>query len=82
MPKVHAYGKVRASDGLVFTPWVTGTEPALVAFTSHRLQLCHTTPLFRDTTVLPALPWMISQDNDNVLYLIIQLFLLRDCGIL
>ena len=31
-------------------------------------------------TVPPALPWMIAQDNEDVLYCFIQLFLLRDYG--
>ena len=80
MPGVHSYGKGRAGDGLVSAVWVTGTEPALVAVVGHRLQLRHATPFFRDTTVPPALPWVMAQDDDYVLCLIILLFLLRDSG--
>ena len=56
MPGVHSYGKGRAGDGLVSAIWVTGTELAHSAIAGHRLQLCHATPFFRDTTVPPALP--------------------------
>ena len=80
MPGVHLYGKGRAGVGLVSAVWVTGTEPAHSAITSHSLQLRHVMPLyiFRDTTVPPVLPWVTAQDDGNVLYLIILLFLLGD----
>ena len=80
MPGVR--GKGRAGVGLVSAIWVTGTEPAHLAVASHNLQLRHMTPLyiFRDMTVLPALPWVMAQDNRNVLYLLILLFLWRDYG--
>ena len=44
MPGVHLYGKGRAGDGLISATWVMGTELALVAVASHRLQLRHATP--------------------------------------
>ena len=79
---MHLYGKGRAGVGLVSAVWVTGTELAHSAIASHSLQLRHATPLhiFRDMTVLPALPWVMAQDDEYVLYLIILLFLLRDSG--
>ena len=82
MPGVHLYGKGRAGDRLIFAVWVTGTELAHSALASHRLQLCHATPFFRDTTVplAPALPWVIAQDDESVLCSFILLFLLRDSG--
>ena len=43
--RVHLYEKGRAGVGLVTAGWVMGTEPALLAVTGHRLQLCHATPL-------------------------------------
>ena len=64
MPGVHLYGKGRAGDGLVSAIWVTGTKLAHSAIAGHRLQLRHATPFFRDTTVLPALPWMMAQDDE------------------
>ena len=54
MPGVHLYGKGRAGVGIVSAVWVTGTEPAHSAIVSHSLQLCHATPFFRDTMVLPV----------------------------
>ena len=82
MPVVHSYGKGRAGVGLVSAFWVMGTEPAHSAIASHSLQLRHATPLyiFRDMTVPPELPWVMAQDDGNVLYLLILLFLLRDSG--
>ena len=64
MPGVHSYGKGRAGVGLVFAVWVTGTELAHSAVASHRLQLRHATPFFRDTTVPLALPWVMAQDDE------------------
>ena len=61
---VHLYGKGRASVGLVSTVWVTGTEPAHSGVASHSLQLHHATSFLRDTTVPPALPWVIAQDDE------------------
>ena len=43
--RVHLYGKGRASVGLIFAVWGTGTEPAHSAIMSHSLQLRHATPL-------------------------------------
>ena len=82
MPGVHSYGKGRAGVGLVSTIWVTGTELAHSAVASHSLQLRHATPfyMFRDTMVPPALPWVMAEDDGNILYLFILLFLLRDFG--
>ena len=82
MPGVHSYGKGRAGVGLVSTAWVTGTELAHSAVASHSLQLCHAMPfyMFRDMTVPLALPWVMAQDDRNILYLIILLFLLGDSG--
>ena len=62
MPGVHLCGKGRAGVGLVPAVWVTETELAHSAVTSHSLQLRHATPfyMFRDTTVLPALPWVMA----------------------
>ena len=64
MPGVHSYGKGRAGAGLVSAVWVRGTEPAHSAVASHRLQLRHATSFFRDTTVPPALPWVMAQDDE------------------
>ena len=64
MPGVHSYGKGRAGDGLVSIVQVTGNELAHSAVTGHRLQLRHATPFFRDTTVPPALPWVMAQDDE------------------
>ena len=60
MPGVHLYGKGRVGVGLISAIWVMGTEPAHSAIASHSLQLHHATPFFRDTTVPPALPWVIA----------------------
>ena len=80
MPGVHSYGKGRAGDGPVSAVWVTRTEPAHSVIASHSLQLRHATPfyMFRDTMVPPALPWVMAQDDGNVLCSFILLFLLRD----
>ena len=80
MPRLHSYGKGRAGVGLVSAVWVTGAELAHSAVAGHKLQFRHATPFFRDTMVPLALPWVMAQDNGNVLYLIILSFLLRDSG--
>ena len=64
MPGVQSYGKGRAGVGLVSAVCVTGTELAHSAVVGHRLQLRHATPFFRDTTVPPALPWVMAQDDE------------------
>ena len=74
---MHLYGKGRVGDGLVSAVWVIGTELAHSTISGQRLQLRHATPFFRDTTVPLALPWVMAQDDEYVLYLIILLFLLR-----
>ena len=64
MSGVHSYRKGRVGVGLVSTVWVMGTEPAHSAVASYRLQLRYATPFFRDTTMPPALPWVIAQDDE------------------
>ena len=74
MAGVHSCGMGRVGDGLVTAVWVTGAEPAHSAVASYSLQLRHTMP-YGATMVSPALYWQTTQDNGDVLYSFILLFL-------